>query len=687
LKEVNVDYVVVATTRPETMLGDVAVAVNPKDERYSHLKDKMLILPIIGRELKIIFDNDVDPSFGTGALKVTPAHDPIDFELGIKHSLDRINVMDKNAAINSVGGEYEGMDRFECRKAIIEDLKKRNLFIKLDQHLHAVGHCYRCHTMVEPRLSKQWFVKMKPLSIEAINVVKNERIKFYPARWTKVYLNWMENIRDWCISRQIWWGHRIPVWYCKDCKGYDNVRDIEVRSHNTKGVFINNSASDPDVCPVCGSKNIEQDPDVLDTWFSSWLWPFSTMGWPEETELLKSFYPTDALVTAQEIIFFWVARMIMAGLKFCDDIPFKDIYIHGTVRDASGTKMSKSLGNVIDPLDIIKEVGSDALRFSIISITSQGQDVFLSKDKFEFGRNFANKVWNASRFVLMNIETNPVNSESIKTEDTLADKWILNSFDQTAQKVNECLTMYKFNEAAAEIYDFFWHKFCDWYLELSKLSEDKTRVNEILLEVLSGSLKLLHPFMPFITEEIWQKLPCAKQEFIVNSEWPIVEDNIDQDVITDMGMLINIITSVRNARSNWNLTKDTIVDVDIETSGEAGAYCETSLHHYIEKLAKCKIQNVGADVVKEKNSISTAIGNIKVHVKAAETIDVEEERKKIQLKIEEISNCLVALENKLDNKDFISKAPQKVVDKELAKKEYYLNQLDTLKTNLDAICS
>ncbi len=390
------DHVVVATTRPETMLGDVAVAFSPSDKRYKHLKGKKLVLPVLDRELNAIFDRLVDPKFGTGALKVTPAHDPVDFQLGIAHNLKSINVMNEDATMNSLASaDYEGMDRFECREALLEALKERGLLVKAEPHRHAVGHCYRCHTMVEPRLSKQWFVKMKPLAEKAIEAVKKKKIRFHPARWTKVYLNWMENIRDWCISRQIWWGHRIPVYYCKECS-----------KDEKQGMIV--SKAKPDKCPSCGSSQIEQDPDVLDTWFSSWLWPFSTLGWPDKKGDLKYFYPTDTLVTAQEIIFFWVARMIMAGFEFMGKAPFKDIYIHGTVRDATGTKMSKSLGNIIDPLEIIEQYGADALRFSIISITAVGQDVFLSKERFEMGRNFANKIWNASRLVLMNLDKDKI---------------------------------------------------------------------------------------------------------------------------------------------------------------------------------------------------------------------------------------------------------------------------------------
>jgi valyl-tRNA synthetase len=507
-------HVVVATTRPETMLGDVAIAVNPKDKRYKGLKGKTVMLPLLDRELKVVFDPLVDLKFGTGALKVTPAHDPVDFELGMKHGLEKINVMNDDATINSAGGDYEGMDRFEAREAILEDLKERGLFIKSEAHRHAVGHCYRCHTMIEPRLSPQWFVRMKPLAKPAIEAVKKGRIKFYPPRWTKVYLDWMENIRDWCISRQIWWGHRIPVYYCQRCVKTGILNDKFPISNGkinpkSKGIIV--SRTRPEKCPKCGSADIEQDPDVLDTWFSSWLWPFSTFGWPEKTPELKYFYPTNSLITAQEIIFFWVARMIMAGIEFAGGIPFKDVYIHGTVRDITGTKMSKSLGNIIDPLDMIEKYGTDALRFSMISITAQGQDVFLSEGKFELGRNFANKIWNASRFILMNLKPEEVRADLCvffnAADLGLPERWILSRFYSTLKDVTGCLDSYKFNEAANSIYEFFWHEFCDWYIEIAKLSLDKKETQIVLYKVLEKSLRMLHPFMPFVTEEIWQKLP------------------------------------------------------------------------------------------------------------------------------------------------------------------------------------
>ncbi|MFC1570338.1 valine--tRNA ligase [Candidatus Omnitrophota bacterium] len=684
LDKENEDYVVVATTRPETMLGDVAVAVNPKDPRYKDLKDKTLILPIVKRELKIVFDEDVDPEFGTGALKVTPAHDPVDFELGIKHDLERVNVMNPDGTINTLGGDYEGMDRFECREAIVEDLKQRKLFIKTEEHAHAVGHCYRCHVVVEPRLSKQWFVKMKPLAKDAISVVKKEKIKFYPGRWTKVYLNWMENIRDWCISRQIWWGHRIPVWYCKDCLGEDHVRDVEIDSPGKKGVYV--GKEEPHKCPECGGPNLEQDPDVLDTWFSSWLWPFSTMGWPEETKELGTFYPTDALVTAQEIIFFWVARMIMAGLKFRGEIPFKDVYIHGTVRDSTGTKMSKSLGNVIDPIDVIKEVGSDALRFSIISITSQGQDVFLSKDKFEIGRNFANKLWNASRFVLMGLDEEGLTGNIDKDSMTLADKWILNEFNQAVEKVQKSLESYRFNDAASALYDFIWHKYCDWYLEIAKFSTNKKNTQEILVKILKGMLKLLHPIMPFITEEIWQKVPGEKAKWIMASEWPRPEKEYDDAASSkDMEKLIGTITAVRNIRAFWNIDNKLKVDVFLNTADKKEQVLLDENAHLIDQLARCSVKAAGSDVTRPEKSVAALVEKIKLFVPLGEMVDIDQEKTRIDKKIQELEKYLTGVDKKLSNKSFLEKAPDDVVTKEKARRDKFQDQVSNLKENLSAL--
>ncbi|MFC1548691.1 valine--tRNA ligase [Candidatus Omnitrophota bacterium] len=684
LAKENEDYIVVATTRPETMLGDVAVAMHPKDPRREKLEGKTLLLPILKRELKIIFDEDVDPEFGTGALKVTPAHDPVDFELGVKHGLESVNAMNPDGTINEVGGEYEGLDRFECRETMVEDLKQRNLFVKSEDHQHAVGHCYRCHVVVEPRLSKQWFVKMKPLAKKSIEVVRKGKIKFYPERWTKVYLNWMENIRDWCISRQIWWGHRIPVWYCKDCLKYDNVRDVDVEGPGTKGVFI--GAEAPEKCPGCGGTNMEQDPDVLDTWFSSWLWPFSTMGWPEKAKELKTFYPTDALVTAQEIIFFWVARMIMAGLKFMGDIPFKDVYIHGTVRDATGTKMSKSLGNIIDPLDVIGEVGSDALRYSIISITSQGQDVFLSKEKFELGRNFGNKLWNASRYVLMNLDEKLLEGDIDAGRLTLADKWILSSFNRTSDKVTKSLEAYRFNDAAGALYDFIWHKYCDWYLEISKLSEDKETTQKVLVKILRGCLQLLHPFMPFITEEIWQSIPGEKNKWIMTSEWPKPDKQYDDEkAVGDMEKLIGSITSVRNIRAFWNIEVKAIPDVLFSVSSAVEKKIVEENIPYIERLGRCKVKTVDKDVARPEKSVAALVDKIKLFVPLGETVDINKETARINKKIDDIEKYLTGVDKKLSNENFLKNAPQDVVEKEKAKRDKFQAEVGNLKENLCAL--
>jgi len=686
LKKENEDYVVIATTRPETMLADVAVAVNPKDARYSLLAGKTVVLPIINRQLKIIFDKDVDPAFGTGALKVTPAHDPVDFELGKKHGLEPINVMHSDGRINSMGADYEGMDRFECRQTIIEDLKQRKLFVRSEKHMHAVGHCYRCHTVVEPRLSKQWFVKMAPLAQPAIKAVKDKKIKFYPLRWTKVYLNWMENIRPWCISRQIWWGHRIPVWYCKDCLKFENAREVEVSSKQ-KGIYVGDEKNMK--CPVCGKRNMEQDPDVLDTWFSSWLWPFSTLGWPEETKALKKFYPTDVLVTAPEIIFFWVARMIMAGIKFQKQIPFKDVYIHGTVRDASGTKMSKSLGNVIDPLDVIKEVGSDALRFSIISVTSQGQDVFLSKEKFDFGRNFANKLWNASRYVLMNANEAVINGEIDPKELQFPEKWILSCLNDAIREVTKALEKFRFNDASSVLYDFIWHKYCDWYLEFSKLSENKETAGKVLIKVLKNILKLLHPIMPFITEEIWHKMPPdakEKNEWLMTSAWPESNKKFENKIAVDqMERMIKIITAIRNVRAFWNINHTVILEVCFAAKSDSCKQFILENSRYIEEFAKAKVKIAETGEARAAQSVECLAGLVKMYVLLGKEIDLSREKSRIDKKIKELERYVSGIRSKLANKRFLDKAPRDVIQKEKNKQEKFEHELKTLKDNLKAL--
>ncbi len=668
------EFIIVATTRPETMLGDVAIAVNPKDKRYKDLKNKTVLLPILNRELKIVYDPLVDMKFGTGALKVTPAHDPVDFALGQKYDLEQINVMNTDATINSIGGDYEGMDRLEAREAIIADLKERGLFIKSEAHRHAVGHCYRCHTMVEPRLSPQWFVKMKPLAQPAIDAVNGGRIKFYPQRWTKVYLDWMNNIRDWCISRQIWWGHRIPVYYCKDC---GEVMALKLS---------------PDKCSKCGLANIEQDPDVLDTWFSSWLWPFSTFGWPKESPDLKYFYPTNSLVTAQEIIFFWVARMIMAGMEFMGEIPFKDVYIHGTVRDITGTKMSKSLGNVIDPLDMIKKYGTDALRFSIISITAQGQDVFLSENKFELGRNFANKLWNASRFILMNMEEEYINVDLCiffkDSELALPERWILSRLYSTIESVERCLGEYKFNEAANLIYEFIWHEFCDWYIEIVKSTITQKDAQVVLYKVLEKSLRMLHPFMPFITEEIWQKLPRSKDargDSIMVQPWPhLQKDMISTEAENDMKCIIDVVTAIRNIRSVWNIEPRREMSGMIKIHDKKDEVFLNKNTDMIKRLSRLSALSIGK-MPKPKNSAVTVTGTYEVYVPLEGVIDFDKEKGRLKKEQEKIAAEIKTLAARLKDRHFTSKAPEDVVEKQKARKADLELQVKKLKDNLKNI--
>jgi len=664
-------YVTVATTRPETMLGDVAVAVNPKDKRHKDILGKRIILPILERPLKVITDTFVDPKFGTGIVKVTPAHDPNDFDMGKRHSLEPVLVMNPDGTMNKNAGDYEGMDRFEAREAILEDLKERKLLEKIEPHSYSAGHCYRCHTVVEPYLSRQWFVKMKPLAKPAIEVVKKGKIKFYPARWTKVYLNWMENIQDWCISRQIWWGHRIPVYYCKGCQKTVIASDIK-----------------PEKCTACGSEDIEQDPDVLDTWFSSWLWPFATFGWPEKTDALKYFYPTSSLVTAQEIIFFWVARMIMAGLEFMKDVPFKDVYIHGTVRDATGTKMSKSLGNIIDPVDIIEEYGTDALRYSLISITASGQDVFLSRDRFELGRNFANKIWNASRFVLINLDENlKCEFDFKKTDLSLADRWILARLNRAIDSVTKALTNYRFNEAANTVYEFFWHEFCDWYVELIKpeMAKDKSRrktVQSILVYCLDNSLRLLHPFMPFVTEEIWQNLP-HEGESLMTAKWPKSDKAFfDDKAEEELNLLIGIITSIRNIRSDVGVPPQKLCNVLIATTSSKKSAAINRYLGYIQCLTKVESIGVYKKIKRPKGSSVAVFGGCEICVPLEDLIDLDAEKAKLKRQISETDNRIKSIEIKLKNKDFLKKAPEEIVSSERAKLKELNNTLNKLKENL-----
>ncbi|MFH1354738.1 MAG: valine--tRNA ligase [Candidatus Omnitrophota bacterium] len=683
------NFVVVATTRPETMLGDTAVAVNPKDKRYKKLVGKVLLLPLVNRQIKIIADNMVDAKFATGAVKVTPAHDPNDYLLGKKHKLEFVNVMYPDARMNQNAGDYKDMDRFEAREVILEDLKEKNLLDRIETHQLSAGHCYRCHTIIEPYLSKQWFVKMKPLAKRAIEVVKKGKIKFYPKRWTKVYLNWMENIQDWCISRQIWWGHRLPVYYCKNCMAETGIQPKaeSAKYKEEKGVMV--SKVKPDKCPKCGSLDIYQDEDVLDTWFSSWLWPFATFYWPNKSDDLKYFYPTSVLVTAPEIIFFWVARMIMAGLYFMKEIPFKDVYIHGTVRDTEGKKMSKSLGNIIDPLDIINEYGADALRFSLISITSQGQDVFLSKERFEQGRNFANKIWNASRFIIMNLDQANAKKdlcEFFKTENLdMVNRWILSRFYSLLEKVEENLKQYRFNEAVNMLYSFFWHEFCDWYLELTKLDIKLAQNQLVMYKVLEKFLRIIHPFMPYISEEIWTRINPEAGSIMQQSLPHIQEELIDKKLEREVQSIFNIITQVRNLRKAIDLKSDAKVKVSIYSHSKSKAELIRKNHNLIISLARLEGLELPDSGKRPIGTISATGDDIDIYLHFAGLLDIERERLKLQDKISGIKKALESKERMLENENFVKKAPREVVEKEKENKLKLGDELQRLKMMSDEL--
>ena len=684
--------VVVATTRPETMLGDVAVAVNPKDRRYKKFIGKKLILPLVGREIDIIGDDFVDKKFGTGAVKVTPAHDPNDFEISKRHSLEPVKVMAPDGKMNKNAGRFAGMDRFLAREAILRELEETGLLVKTEKHQHAVGHCYRCHTLIEPYLSFQWFVKMRPLAGPAIEAVKTGKVKFYPKRWTKVYLNWMENIRDWCISRQIWWGHRLPVYYCKNCTKQANELTVDSsRFTEKKGVIV--SKTKPEKCPKCGSLDIYQDEDVLDTWFSSWLWPFSTLGWPEKTRDLEYFYPTSTLVTAPEILFFWVARMIISGLEFMKEVPFKDVYLHGTVRDLTGKKMSKSLGNVIDPIDIINEFGSDALRYSMIAITATGQDVFLSREKFEIGRNFANKIWNASRFVLMNVGLKAEGSRLEAGSFSMADRWILSRLTRTVESVTKALDNYRFNEAESIAYDFFWHDFCDWYLEMVKpiLADsveriaDRRKITElVLLYVLENSLKLLHPFMPFVTEAVWQNI--EERGSIMTEKWPKPDRSlINKEAEKNIELIQSVIISIRNIRSDMNIPHTAMLTVYIVPLKKDGCGKLEEGSEHIKRLARAEKLIIEKTSKKPAQCATAILEGFNIFVSLEGVIDFEAEKARLRKKMEDIDIKLKFVNKRLKDDNFIKKAPEKIVSMEKEKAARLKEQKDRLKKTLESL--
>jgi valyl-tRNA synthetase len=687
------DGIVVATTRPETMLGDTAVAVNPKDKRYKHLIGATLILPLIGREIKIVADDLVDRSFGTGAVKVTPAHDPNDYQMGKTHKLEFINIMHPDAVLNTHAGDYAGMDRFEAREAIIEDLKERRFLVKIEPHRHAVGHCYRCHTIIEPYLSKQWFVRMKPLAKPAIKAVRNtgqkDSIKFTPRRWTKVYLNWMENIKDWCISRQIWWGHRLPVYYCQRCLQEGEELSGKGKTSRKKGVIV--SRERPTACPDCGSTDLKQDPDVLDTWFSSWLWPFATFGWPflqstensqqrieEQKKELEYFYPTSVLVTAPEIIFFWVARMIMAGFVFMGKIPFKDVFIHGTVRDAQGRKMSKSLGNSIDPLEVIETYGADALRFSLISACAS--DIFLSKEKFEQGRNFANKIWNASRFIRMNIAPGVDGSRIDMAACRIQDLWILAELNDTVRRVTKAVDAFRFHEAINLLYTFFWHSFCDWYVEMSKPVIAEKNTQEILVHVLKTSLFLLHPFMPFITDEISSALVAGSlSESIAVAPWPKPDRRFENKQARElMRMIFDAVLLLRERRHELKLNPGARIRVRVWASPKKKAAILAAAPVICQLAQASEFEGLDVDVA-PKNSLSLPVTrDVHIYLLLEGLVDIAQEKERLTVEIAQGNKLIKAKEALLKNKGFVKKAPEQVVAAERKRLEELKAKMDDL---------
>lgn len=656
-------YIVVATTRPETMLGDTAVAVHPDDERYKDMVGKTIMLPLMNREIPIIADDYVDLEYGTGAVKITPAHDPNDFEMGLRHNLPQISVIGKDAKMNENAGSYEGLDRDECRKAVVEDMDKLGLLEKIEDISHAVGECYRCGSVIEPLISPQWFVKMEPLAKPAIEAVKTGDIRFVPQRFEKIYLGWLENIRDWCISRQLWWGHRIPVWYCQDCGEIICQKD------------------EPTACTKCGSANLKRDEDVLDTWFSSGLWPFETLGWPDEEALakMKKFYPTSVLVTGRDIIFFWVARMIFTGLHFMEEKPFSDVFIHGLVLDSKGRKMSKSLGNGIDPIEIIEQYGADPLRFMLITGNTPGNDLRFQNERLEASRNFCNKIWNASRFVLMNLEDYQPGGE---VNYSLADKWILSELKQAAAAVSTNLGKYELGEAARAIYDFTWDCFCDWYIEMSKprlYGEDKQErytAQTVLVEVLDNILRLLHPFMPFISEEIWQAIP-HEGETIMLAKWPQSEEMPEfGEEAAIMSLNMEAVRAVRNIRAEMNVAPGKKLDLIFSTDNADGI---KQGELYIKAL--CGAENVtytAADAAAPEQAAVAHIRGVDIYLPLRGLIDLDKEIARLNKEIANMDKEISRLEGKLNNQGFIAKAPADVVAGERVKLADYSEKKQSL---------
>jgi valyl-tRNA synthetase len=663
-------HVVVATTRPETMLGDVAVAVNPDDERYTDMKGKTAVLPILNRELVFIEDDFVDPKFGTGAVKVTPAHDPNDFGMGQRHNLTPISILNGDGTLNDEAGPYAGMDIYSARAKLVEDLEEGGFLEKIEDHSHAVGHCYRCDTVIEPHLSTQWFVKMETLAAPALEAVRDGRIKFHPEKWKNVYIHWMENIRDWCISRQLWWGHRIPVYYCDDCDEIMVAREA------------------PAACSKCGSENFRQDEDVLDTWFSSQLWPISTLGWPDKTPDLEYFYPTNTLVTASEIIFFWVARMVMAGMYFCDDIPYTDVVVHGTVRDLKGRKMSKSLGNGIDPLEMVEKFSADAVRFSLLMLAPDGSDIKLATNDFEIGRNFSNKIWNAYRFLRLNmgddISAQGVDPDELKSAD-IADRWIMSRLAHTAGAVTDALDRFRLNDAATILYDFIWHQFCDWYVEMSKknLAAGNGVTQRVAIHVLRESLKLLHPLMPFITEEIWQQIPAeGRPVSIMTDAWPKRDERyVDAETEKTVDLVQRIVVSVRNIRSEMNVPPSQRVKLMMKPIGGAAASLD-GIQGHIADLARCEPETIEDAKALPNTCAKAFLNEVELYVPLEGLIDIEVEKARLEKEAESLRTLVKKSQGKLANASFVERAPENVVDAEKGRLAEYKDKVAKLEESI-----
>ncbi len=664
-------YVNLATTRPETLLGDTAIAVNPKDDRYKDLVGKKVILPIVHREIPIVADDYVDIEFGTGVVKITPAHDPNDFEVGRRHNLEVINVLTEDAKIVDEYEAYAGMDRYEAREAIVADLEKEGALVKIEDYSHNVGTCYRCGTTVEPRVSTQWFVKMKEMAKPAIDAVKNGDTKFVPPHFEKTYFHWLENIRDWCISRQLWWGHRIPAFYCDDC-----------------GEMVV-SKEDSVCCPKCG-KQMRQDPDTLDTWFSSALWPFSTLGWPDKTEELDYFYPTNTLVTGYDIIPFWVMRMMFSGLEQTGEVPFDTVLIHGLVRDSQGRKMSKSLGNGIDPLEVIDKYGADALRFTLVTGNAPGNDMRFYWERVEASRNFANKVWNASRFIMMNMDESLDEKEVSLDSLKLADKWILKKYNQLVAEVTANMDKFELGVAVAKLYDFIWEDFCNWYIELSKVrfnSDDVQSRNAALWTlktVLTGALKLLHPYMPFITEEIYVNL--TKEESIMISSWPVYNDEWNFEEADAIESVKEVIRSVRNVRSEMNVALSKKIQMSIVTEDDKLVKTYELCREYIENLCNTSALNIQKDKSGiADDAVSTVIPNAVIYMPFAEMVDIEKEVERLKKEEERLKKELARSNGMLNNEKFMSKAPEAKVAEERAKLEKYEQMMEQVKLRLEQL--